>query len=103
MQPGAGDFFDTDIPDGQQRRHHSHALLIVWRAAFPKNTPVPKQAMPQNPFERIVEAEKAARVAVGKREVEGLRIISARTAIPHRDLDEADRDRPLENPRKTRL
>src|SRR5690606_31120046 len=90
-------------PDGQQGGHDRHALLIARCATITKDVPVSEQAMPQNALERVVDAEKAARVAVGEGEIEGLRLIPSRAEIPDRNLDEADCERPLENPRKARL
>lgn len=78
LEPCAGDPVSSDVPDGEQGGHDRHALLIAWCATLTEDLPVPKQAMPQNAFERVVQAEKAARVAVGEREVEGLRMVSPR-------------------------
>ena len=59
--------------------------------------------MTQNPFEGVVEAEQAARVTVGECEVEGLCLVTSCAVIPHRDLEKADRNRLLKNPREAGL
>ena len=103
LKPRTGDPVDPDVPDGEQSGHDRHALLIARRATLTEDLPVSKQPMPQNPFEGVVDAEKAARIAVGEREVEGLRLIPSRAEIPDRELNKADCERLLENPPEARL
>ena len=55
-KPSARNLVYTDIPDGQQGRHHRNALSVAWRVTFTQNLPVSKQAMTQNPFEGVIDA-----------------------------------------------